>query len=220
LASWNSAAPYQRLATPARTSAPLDITLKTPDKANAMFLAGKVVPLSDQSADYPALVLANYMLGGGFLSSRLATRIRQKDGLSYGVGTQFSASSIDSSAEFFTYAIYAPENRAKVEQAFNEEMIRAAKSGFTTDEIAKAKAGWLENRKEGLAENGAIAGALQRNLFTGRSMAASAALEARVNALTPEQLQAVVVRYLDPATMALVKAGDFDKKAATPTIRP
>ena len=54
----------------------------------------------DDDPDYPALVLGNYMLGGGFLNSRLATRIRQKDGLSYGVGSQLQASSLDKSGRF------------------------------------------------------------------------------------------------------------------------
>ena len=44
-------------------------------------------PASDDDPDYPALLLANYMFGGGFLNSRLAVRIRQKEGLSYGVGS-------------------------------------------------------------------------------------------------------------------------------------
>lgn len=41
--------------------------------------------LRDDDPDYPALILGNYILGGGFLNSRLATRIRQKEGISYGV---------------------------------------------------------------------------------------------------------------------------------------
>ena len=59
----------------------------TPDKANAFFVAGINLKLRDDHPDYPALLLGNYMLGGGFLNSRLATRMRQKDGLSYGVGS-------------------------------------------------------------------------------------------------------------------------------------
>ena len=73
-------------------------SFEAPDKANAFFIAGQNLALRDDDPDYPALVLGNYMLGGGFLNSRLATRIRQKEGLSYGVGSQFQASPLDKPA--------------------------------------------------------------------------------------------------------------------------
>ena len=220
LDNWKSPASYRRIATPSRTSKSLNIALETPDKANAMFVAGKVMPMTDMSPEYPALVLANYMLGGGFLNSRLATRIRQKDGLSYGVGSSFSASPIDTSGQFTAYAIYAPENRDKLEKAFQEELVRAAKDGFTDEEIKKAKEGWTESAKLGRANDGALAGRLGQNLFLGRNFANVAALEAKVNAVTAPELQAVVVKYLDPASMAVVKAGDFAKKLPAQPARP
>ena len=62
------------------------------------------------------------MLGGGFLNSRLAVRIRQKEGISYGVGSNFGASALDESGTFNAFAIYAPQNVAKLEMAFKEEI--------------------------------------------------------------------------------------------------
>ncbi|MES2306231.1 MAG: pitrilysin family protein [Gemmatimonadota bacterium] len=220
LDGWKSPARYARIATPTRTSAPLDLKLDTPDKANAMFVAGKTIPMRDDSPDYAAMVLADYMLGGGFLNSRLATRIRQKDGLSYGVGSFFNASATDTVGNWMSYAIYAPENREKLEKAFKEEMERAAKDGFTAEEIAKAKEGWTQNAKLRRASDGALAGTLASNLFLGRHFAKTAELEAKVNALTAAQLQAAVAKYLDPNSLAIVKAGDFNKKPPTEAPKP
>lgn len=217
---WKSPVTFARILTPSRTSAPLDVKLDTPDKANAMFLAAKTVQLRDDSPDYAAVVLADYMLGGGFLNSRLATRIRQKDGLSYGVGSFFSAASIDTTGQWMSYAIYAPENREKLEKAFREEMIRAAKDGFTPEEIASAKRGWTEDAKLALSNDRAIAGRLGQNLYLGRTFGWDAKLEAQVNALTPAQLQAAVAKYLDPNSMAIVRAGDFNKKVPTEAPKP
>ncbi len=73
-------------------AAAADQNFEAPDKANAFFIAGMNLAIRDDDPDFPALTLANYMLGGGFLNSRLAVRIRQKEGLSYGVGSQFNAS--------------------------------------------------------------------------------------------------------------------------------
>ncbi len=107
---WRATEPYTRIADPHREVEAVSVDLETPDKTNAMMLAATNFSMRDDDEDYPALAMANYMLGGGFLSSRLATRIRQEEGLSYGVGSQVAAPPIDDSAVFVTYAIFAPEN--------------------------------------------------------------------------------------------------------------
>ena len=56
--------------------------INTPDKANAVFVAGLAFPLKETDPEFAALRLGNFMLGGGTLSSRLGNRIRQKEGLS------------------------------------------------------------------------------------------------------------------------------------------
>ena len=61
--------------------------IDTPDKENAVFRARLDFPLRDDDPDAPALLIANEIFGGGSgLSNRLMVRLRQKDGLSYGVG--------------------------------------------------------------------------------------------------------------------------------------
>jgi zinc protease len=216
LGGWASPLPYARVTEPTRTSAPLDVTLETPDKANAMFVAARVIPMSDASPDYPAMVLADFILGGGFLNSRLATRIRQQEGLSYGVGSQFAATPSDTVGTWLSFAIYAPENRDKLEAALRDELEKAARDGFTADEVAKAKQGWIESRKQGRANDGTVASRLGANIFLGRTFARDTELEAAVEALTPAQLQAVVAKYLDPDSLAYVKAGDFRPKVTEP----
>lgn len=218
LRGWESQAPYARLITPPTRSTPNDITLATPDKANAMFFAARSFPMTDAFESYPALVLADYILGGGFLNSRLATRIRQRDGLSYGVGSQFAAAPIDSAAQWLAYAIYAPENRDRLERALREELARAATDGFTADELANAKEGWLESRKLGRSSDVVIARQLASNLYLDRRFAWDTDLERRVNALTAEQVRAAVAQYLDPTSLVYIKAGDFRAKGKASTV--
>ena len=89
--NWKSPSPFTRIANTAIPVKTINESVETPDKANAFFVATYNFEMRDDNPDYPSLVLGNYMLGGGFLNSRLATRIRQKEGLSYRVGSQFSA---------------------------------------------------------------------------------------------------------------------------------
>jgi len=182
---------------------------QTPDKAQAFFIAGMNLNLRDDDPDYPAMVLGNYMLGGGYLNARLLTRIRVKEGLSYGVGTQFQADSFDKSGMFLAYAIYAPQNVARLEQVFNEEMTKALKDGFTAEEIAAAKSGWIQNRNVSRSQDGALMGTLNNYLFLDRTLAWDAEFEKKVMALTPEQIRAAMNKYIVPAKFVIMKAGDF-----------
>ena len=217
---WKSPRAFERVPHPYQPAAPVAESFKTPDKANAFFIAGENLEIRDDDPDYPALVLGNYILGGGFLNSRLATRIRQKEGLSYGVGSQFSASALDKSGGFTAYAIYAPQNAEKLEKAFHEEIDRAVKDGFTATEVAEAKKGLLQSRQVSRAQDGALARVLAQDLFIDRTLAWDEAMEKKIAALTPEQVSDALRRRIDPSKLTVMKAGDFGKTAPAPEAAP
>jgi zinc protease len=211
--NWKSARPFERVTHPYQEAAPIEQSLETPDKANAFFFAGLNLPLRDDDPDYPALVLGNYMLGGGFLNSRLATRIRQKEGISYGVGSRITASPLDRSGAFTTFAIYAPQNAGRLETAFREEVDRVLKDGFTSKEVADAKEGYLQSRQVARAQDGALARTLAEDLYLERTLSWDADFEKKIAALTPEEISAAMRRRIDPSKITIVKAGDFAKAA-------
>ncbi len=197
-----------------------EIVIETPDKANAIFLAGMNLPMRDDHPDYPALVLGNYMLGGGFLNSRLATRIRQEEGLSYGVGSFFNANALDANATLGAYAIYNPENVDKLIQAFREEIEKVRTEGFTDEEVAAAKEGWLQSRVVSRSQDRTLASMLSSYLFIDRTFQWDKALEARVAALTAEEINEAMRKYIDLDKMVFVRAGDFAKAAKQEQDKP
>jgi zinc protease len=209
--AWKSQQQYKRVPQEYKDVKATSITLETPDKANAFMLAGMNLSLKDDDPDYPALLLGNYILGGGFLNSRLATRIRQKEGISYGVGSGLFASALDRAGGFQTFAIYAPENAGRLEQAFREEIDRMLKDGFTADEVKQAKGGWLQSRQVGRSQDQQLVGQLGNYAFLSRTLAYDATLEQRVGALTPEIINSAMRKYIDPSKITIVKAGDFAK---------
>src|SRR5262249_5775892 len=93
LKDWKSETPYERIAKPANKGS-RDVIL-TPDKKNAVYAAGHKLAMTDSDPDYAALDVANFLFGGGTLSSRLGNRVRQKEGLSYGVASGFNADGKD-----------------------------------------------------------------------------------------------------------------------------
>ncbi len=215
--SFNNAAPYERVKFGFQKTEVINKTIETPDKQNAIFVAGERLNLADTNADYPGAVFANYMLGGGFLNSRLATRIRVKDGLSYGVGSRLTASSHEADGEFMAYAIAAPQNIAKVEAAFKEELARALKDGFTPSEVDNDRVGWLQSRQVNRSDDRSLAQMLATNEQDGRTFAFAEKLENKVRELTPDQVIAAMRAVIDPDRISIVKAGDFKKAAASAT---
>jgi zinc protease len=209
--SWESRRAYVRLSNPYAERPAVRHELETPDKEGAVFRAGQRIALRDDDPDYPALLLANFMTGGGFLNSRLATRLRQQEGLSYGARSTFRASFFEPDAAFSANAIYAPQNAARLEKAFDEEMARIVSDGFTPEEVAKAKDGLIKSRAVSRARDGELTGMLGERAFQDRTLAWDGALDEKLQALTPEAVHGAVKRHLNPAKMTKVFAGDFSR---------
>jgi zinc protease len=205
---WQSPAPYARI--PARyfERAPLEETVATPDKANAVLRAGMNLPLRDDNPDFPALLLGNYLIGGSS-SARLPARVREKEGLSYSTYSLFSAGQQDAAGSFGVSAIYAPQNRERVERAIREELERALAQGFGEAEFEAAKKGLLEARRVQRGQDSALAGRLANYLYLGRTFAWDADLEKRIAALTPAEVLAALRRHIDLKKLSVLKAGDF-----------
>ncbi|MFZ9708970.1 MAG: M16 family metallopeptidase [Steroidobacteraceae bacterium] len=216
LAGWQAKVPFERAVTPHFEVAPVARKINTPDKANAVLLAGLNLPLRDDDADYPALVLANYMLGGGFLNSRLAVRIRQKEGISYGVSSFLRASALDKAGSFGTFAIYNPQNSERLLAAYREELAKMLSEGFTEAELRDARNGWLQSQNVSRSQDRELVGRLSGYLFIDRTLEWDAAFEARVAALTVADVNAAVKRWIRPDNISIVEAGDF-AKAASPS---
>jgi zinc protease len=208
-ADWPRHRSYARIPNPYRPVEAAAIDIETPDKSNAFFMGGTAFPMRDDHPDHPALVLAGFMMGGGFLNSRLAVRLRQQEGISYGVGASIAASPLDERGTFTTFAIYAPENADRLVAAFREEVEKALRDGFTAEEVDAAKRGWMQQRDVGRATDAQLVFTIHNGLFLGRTLFEDAELEAAVRALTPDQIRDAMRRHIDPEEITIVRAGDF-----------
>ncbi len=212
LKGWESKVPVRRI----ERTAPTDLKgakndILTPDKANAVFLAAVAFPMKEDNPDFVAMRMGNFILGGGTLSSRLGDRIRQKEGLSYGVTSSFTASARDSSATLTINAITNPANIDKVETAAMEELTKFLTDGPTESELADAKRAYLESQKVGRTGDAGIAGQIVSNLNLGRSFAHAADQEKKIQALTTEEVTAAFKKNIDPKKLVIIRAGDFKK---------
>jgi len=217
LAGWKAAQPYARIASPLnREVAGAEHSIITPDKANATFTAGLLFPLRDDDPDFPALLIGNYIFGGGTLSSRLGDRIRQKEGLSYGVTSGLSVSSQDQRAGFTISAIVNPQNIGRLKQCALDELARLLSDGVTAEELNRAREGYLQSLKVARGNDAALAGTLGNLRHLDRTMKWDADLEKHIADLTADQVKTALDRRLDPKKLVIVNAGDFPATSAAP----
>ena len=199
-------------------------TFETPDKSSAVFIARQNLPLNDDNPDYAALMVANNIFGSSGLKSRLGDRVRQKDGLSYGIGSGISADSSregkDDAGSFSIQAIAAPQNAAKLEAAVREELARFVKDGITEAELKDAVSGMLTQREQSRASDGAVAGMLNSDNFLGRPMLRRAEFDAKLKSLSVEQVNAAIRKFLKPEQLSVFVAGDFANAAKAPAATP
>jgi zinc protease len=211
LRGWTAVKPYARITSPITSELTgSQQNINTPDKANATYTAGLVFPLRDDDPDYPPLLMGNYLFGGGALSSRLGTRVRQQEGLSYSIGSSLSVSSFDRRAGLTITAICNPQNIRRVEKAVQEELDRLLRDGVTKDELDQGKQGYLQAQKVGRSSDSALLGILANLSHVGRTMAFQAELEKKIQDLTPEQIVAALRRHIEPKKLVIVTAGEFE----------
>jgi zinc protease len=180
------------------------------DKKNAMLYGGINISLKESDPDYVALEIANEMLGGGaFISSRVANRLRENEGMSYGAGTFVNASYRYSVCTWGVYAIFNPMYKNRLDSAFKDEVNKALQGGFTADELKKAVTAWLGQRKTLLGVDRYLVFHQADYLEKGKDLGFDAEYEDKAKALTVEQVNAVVKKYISPDKMTLIYAGDF-----------
>ena len=214
--NWNAKNKFTRLSEGTRVAKPNTRQAETPEKANAFYLASLPIKLKDTDADYPAVILIDEVIGGG-TNSRLFTRLRQKDGISYGAGSFMQASSFEQNGSLGMYAIYAPQNMERVKLGIKEELERYVRDGMTQSELDNAKSAQLQQRQSSRSQDNVLAGGHVTNLKVGRTFERSAKLDAEIQAVTLAQANAAIKKYIQPEQYLYVYAGDFAgaaKKAA------
>lgn len=168
------------------------------------------VKLADTDPDYPAMLLANYMMGGS-ITGRIPDRIRNHEGLSYSVNSRLTIPAVGDGAIFGGMAISNPANAPKVESSFKDELALTLKNGFTAEEVAAAKKAFLDQRMVQRSQDSGMLALLATREQQGRTLKWDSDLEVKIRSLTPEQINAAFRAHIDPSALSIVKAGDFVK---------
>jgi zinc protease len=149
------------------------------------------------------------MFGGGGLTSRLPDRVRNREGLSYSVGSNFAAPVEGDAAVFSASAIANPGNTPKVEASFMDELTRTLRGGFTAAELASARKALHDERIGGRSSDRGVLGLISAREQYGRTLAWDEQMDAKLAAVTLDQINAAFRRHINAEAISIVKGGDF-----------
>lgn len=210
---WNAKSKYIEVKPTFFETKKIDKNYLTPDKENAVAAGLKSFKMNQKSTDYPAFVLANDILGmGGFMTSRITTRLREKEGISYGAGSVMDIPINNEVASWTFFALYNPTKRDAVEDAMKDEINKALREGFSAGEVAQSKITYANFMKTMLGIDEIIMELENNNLQYGFSLEEYDRLNAKVATLTVEEVNQALRKYLSLDQLTSVYAGDFNKK--------
>ena len=160
------------------------------------------------SADYPALVVMNTLLGDSF-SSRLNQNLRETKGYTYGIGSRFGWAPIPNSFRISS-AVRTDVTDSSLVEVFKE--LRAIQNNpVDVAELARAKAYVALAIPGNFETNGGIAGELAGLNTFGLSLGSVSDFIIKVNAVTAADVQRVAKKYLPVNRATIVVVGDLAK---------
>lgn len=150
---------------------------------------------------YPAAV-ASFILGGGSFTSRLMNRVRSDEGLAYSIyssvgndyrDTAMSTIALQTKVESVDFAL----------KLIFEEVDKLAKEGPTDDELAQAKKALIESLPSLFDSPSSTAIIFAKGELLGKSQDHYLDYVKEINAVTPEQVKAMVAKYFDRSKMTI-----------------
>jgi zinc protease len=184
------------------------------EKANVDVLIGAAAPLRRDAADYYAALLANSALGESTLSSRLGLQVRDREGLTYGIGSRFRAPSLAAGPWYISVSV----NPSNVERAIESALAVLrdyVRHGIRPEELEDEKSSAVGSFKVSLSTNAGLAEALWNAEFYRLGPDFLDHYPELIQSVRLDEVNAAIRKYFRPDHLTIVVAGDTD--AAKPT---
>ena len=175
------------------------------DKANASYLGRIALTMNETDAEYPALYLGVQILS----RQGLWQRVREKEGLSYGVSSNLNAPIEGSAASIDISASFAPQNAAKLRATIREVLLEKRAQGFSSLEVGFAKSAIVARRAELRAQPANAIGGIAMNIRYDRPLDYATRFDKAYEALDTAAINAALKKHLDPDRLWEVVAGSF-----------
>lgn len=212
-AGWNGGSDVIRPAKAAMTDAPRDQTVYMPEKTSVSVVLGQPSGLRYSDPDYQALRIATAILGSGF-TGRLMANVRDKEGLTYGIGSNLSADTF-TDGDWQLKATFAPGMLEQGMASAKRQLTLWYEKGVTDEELAARKTDLIGKFKVGLATTDGMAEALLAAVHRGYDVTWLDEFPKRIAALTTSEVNTAIKKHVKPEFMVLVKAGTVPGATST-----
>ena len=207
LASWTPGPSPGFSSIPVPVASPGRDTVVMPDKASADVVMLEPSTLTRRDPAYLACTLANSALGQSSLTSRLGVRVRDTEGLTYGIHSSFHATHVP--GPFVVTVTVKPESRDAAVASTLDEIARFLRSGLTARELEEEKSSRTGKFQVDLASNGGIAQALDAAVYYRLGIEYLDRFPSLVEAITKEEADSAFRDRVHPDRFAIASAGSF-----------
>lgn len=190
-------------------AAPDDVgrsVIPMPDKANVDVRLGHAVPLRRDHEDYHALYVGNYILGGDF-AARLMSTVRDEKGLTYHIGASLSGIGTRYAGSWQTRITLSHDALDSGLSETKEVIRRFVEEGASEEELAAKKTTITGSYAVGLAATRRLAQSILTNAERGFDVSYLDRFPEQIRALSLDEVNAAIRRYLRPDEMQEALAG-------------
>lgn len=184
------------------------VTIK--EKTSADIYIGLPIGIDRNHEDYYPLMFGTYILGGNF-SARLMQTVRDEQGLTYNIQSWVGGVDNGNDGYWLIGGSFAPPMVEKGREASIEQLNKWIEGGVTKAEVEAKKSTITGSYKVGLATTRGLAGQILTNAERGRPNSYLDDFPELINALTVEQVNNVIQKYIDNEKLVFVAAGSLDK---------
>jgi zinc protease len=206
-AGWSGGVDYLRPASAATAGASSEVKVPIKDKPSTNVLLGQATGLRYRDPDALPLRVGTAILGQGF-TGRLMSTVRDRQGLTYGIGAGVTSDSIADGAWNIS-ASFAPALLDKGVASTRQVLETWWQNGITDAELAARKQGMIGGYAVGLSTTGGLAGFILASIQRGYGLDWLDGYPEAIKAITREQVNQAVHSRLDPGRMVLVEAGSL-----------
>lgn len=203
---WTGGKPYPAAKPAAPLAAGRTEKVLMPGKTSVSVMIGQPSTLRYADKDYLSLHMSTSVLGSGFFSARLLDIIRNREGLTYGIGSRLNADTY-ADGSWYISGTFAPDLLAKGMASTQRELRRFYEQGLTAEELATFKVTLTGSYKVALSTTSGLASTLMNAVQRGYGPEWVDEFPRRIEALTLREVNGSIKKFLNPDKMVTVLAG-------------
>jgi zinc protease len=208
---WNGGVDYTTYKNPELKSSSVNKYITMSGKTSTVLDLGLVTNIKRTDPDYYPLMFGVGVFGGGSFMARLMSIVRDDEGLTYGIYSWLS-NDIFCGGQWNVQGTFAPQLLAKGTESTLRELKRWVKDGITEAEMKNTKSRLIGEYKVQLATTNGLVNQILSIVQRGLEVNFIDKYPDIINAVTLDQVNNAIKKYIQPDKIVIVVAGSVDDK--------